>query len=53
MLSEKNATRANAIGRLVGVHIIDDALKDTLRDIRNLNIKKKNYQGTLEKLEKI
>lgn len=52
LLSEKNATRANAIGRLVGVHIVDDALKDTLKDIRNLNMRKKNHGDTLEKLEK-
>ncbi|CCQ93074.1 putative RecF/RecN/SMC N-terminal domain protein [[Clostridium] ultunense Esp] len=51
LLSEKNATRANAIGRLVGVHIIDDALKDTLRDIRNLNIKRKNHEEMLESLQ--
>ena len=52
LLSEKNSSRANAIGRLVGVHIIDDALKDTLKDIRNLNIKKKNYEENLEVLYK-
>lgn len=51
LLSEKNATRANAIGRLVGVHIIDDALKDTLKDIRNLNIKRRNREESLEKLK--
>lgn len=51
LLSEKNATRANAIGRLVGVHIIDDALKDTLRDIRNLNIKRKNHEEMLKSLQ--
>ena len=50
LLSEKNSTRANAIGRLVGVHIVDDALKDTLKDIRNLNIKKKSYEDTLKDL---
>ncbi|HSH35072.1 AAA family ATPase [Schnuerera sp.] len=51
LLSEKNATRANAIGRLVGVHIIDDALKDTLKDTRNLNIKKKNHEENLGNLK--
>ncbi|WP_236911917.1 AAA family ATPase [Clostridium sp. Cult1] len=51
LLSEKNSTRANAIGRLVGVHIIDDALKDTLKDIRNLNIKRKNHEEILENLK--
>lgn len=50
LLSEKNSIRANAIGRLVGVHIVDDALKDTLKDIRNLNIKKKSYEETLKEL---
>lgn len=52
LLSEKNSTRANAIGRLVGVHIIDDALKNTLKDTRNLNIRKKSYEESLEKLQK-
>lgn len=50
LLSEMASTRANAIGRLVGVHIVDDALKDTLRDIRSLKLEKKAYQETLEKL---
>lgn len=52
LLSEKNSTRANSIGRLVGVHIVDDALKDALKDIRNLNIKKKNHENNLEQFEK-
>lgn len=52
LLSEKNSTRANAIGRLVGVHIVDDALRETLKDIRNLNIKRRNHEEVLEKLQK-
>ncbi|NLW22343.1 MAG: AAA family ATPase [Tissierellia bacterium] len=51
LLSEKNATKANAIGRLVGVHIIDDALKDVLKDIRNLNIDIKKQEEILENLK--
>ncbi|GFN36471.1 AAA family ATPase [Tepidimicrobium xylanilyticum] len=51
LLSEKNSAKANAIGRLVGVHIIDDAIKDTLKDIRNLNLKKKNLEEMLKKLQ--
>lgn len=47
LLSEKTAIRANAIGRLVGVHYVDEAVSDTLKDIRNLNLIKKN---TLEQL---
>ena len=56
LLSEKTVTRANAIGRLVGVHFVDDAVADTLKDIRNLNIVKKNTEEQLikqmEELEK-
>ena len=49
LLSEKSATRANAIGRLVGVHLVDDAISDTLKDIRNLGILKKTTNEQLEK----
>jgi len=50
LLSQTTATKANAIGRLVGVHIIDDALSDTLKDIKNLKSKKRNHEEALEKL---
>lgn len=51
LLSEKNSTKANSIGRIVGVHIVDDALKDTLKDIRNLKAKRKNHKNVLEGLQ--
>ncbi|MCR2042710.1 AAA family ATPase [Anaerosalibacter massiliensis] len=51
LLSEKTSTRANAIGRLVGVHIIDDAVGETLKDIRNLNLSRRNLTNQLDKLE--
>lgn len=51
LLSEKTSVRASAIGRLVGVNIIDDALKDVLRDNRNLNINKKNTEDNIQKIE--
>ncbi|TJX16234.1 hypothetical protein E9840_00660 [Tissierella creatinini] len=38
LLSEKTSTRASAIGRLVGVNIVDVALRDVLKDIRGLNV---------------
>lgn len=44
LLSEKSSTRASAIGRLVGVNIIDDALKDVLKDTRALSITKKHLE---------
>ncbi|SHI00296.1 AAA family ATPase [Sporanaerobacter acetigenes] len=50
LLSEKTVTRANAIGRLVGVHIVDDAVGGTLKDIRNLNLLKKNLEDQLDTL---
>lgn len=50
LLSEKTSVRANAIGRLVGVHIIDKAIANTLKDIRNLNTKKKSVEDKLKEL---
>ncbi len=44
LLSEKTSTRASAIGRLVGVDIIDEALRETLKDIRSLNITRKSLE---------
>lgn len=51
LLSEKTSTRASAIGRLIGVNIIDDALKETLRDLRNSSIQKKNKDSHISSLK--
>lgn len=51
LLSEKTSVRASGIGRLVGVNIVDDALKDVLKDNRNLNINKKNIEENIQRLE--
>lgn len=50
LLSEKTSTRANAIGRLVGVDIIDEALREVLRDLRNLNQTKNLKEESIEEL---
>jgi len=50
LLSEKTSVRANAIGRLVGVNIIDDALTDVLKDMKNLNTSRKNTEKRIEVL---
>lgn len=50
LLSEKTSTRANAIGRLVGVDIIDEALREVLRDIRNLNLTKNTKEASIKEL---
>jgi hypothetical protein len=49
-LSEKTSTRANAIGRLVGVNILDDAIKETVKDIKNINSRKKNLEESLDNI---
>ena len=48
LLTEKASTRANAIGRLVGVDIVDDALRDVLRDVRALNQLRKQKEEALQ-----
>lgn len=50
LLTEKSSTRANAIGRLVGVDIVDDALREVLRDMRSLSLDKKIKEETLLKI---
>jgi len=52
LLSEKSSTRASAIGRLVGVNIVDDALREVLKDIRALNTTQKNLEENSIKLQK-
>lgn len=51
LLSERGSLRANSIGRLVGVNIIDDSLKETLKDIRNLSSEKKHIDNNMEELK--
>ena len=51
LLSEKPSTRANAIGRLVGVNLLDDALREVLKDIRNISIKKREIEESLAAID--
>ena len=50
LISEKAVTRANAIGRLVGVNIVDEAISSTLKDVRSLNITRKSLEDQLNSL---
>lgn len=52
LLSEMSSTKSNAIGRLVGVDIIDDTLRETLKDNKNLNTSKKQTEELLIYLDK-
>lgn len=51
LLSERGSTRSNSIGRLVGVNIIDDALRESLRDSRNLSNNKRIIDDKILELE--
>lgn len=51
LLSERGSVRANSIGRLVGVNVIDDSLRETLRDIRNLSGDKRHIDNKVLDLE--
>lgn len=51
LLNEKTSVRASAIGRLVGVNYIDDALRETIRDDKNLLNNLKSLEIRKEKLK--
>lgn len=50
MLAETGATRAKALGRLVGVHIIDRAMQSTVTDITRLQQQIKQWDQQLDDL---
>lgn len=51
LLQEKDSNKANAIGRLVGIHYIDQAQRNVNRDIVGLNRDKKYQEDQLTALE--
>lgn len=52
LLSQRGSVRASSIGRLVGVDLIDESLRETLRDVRNLSIEERNANNLVVELEK-
>ena len=56
LLNEKPSVRASSIGRLVGVNYIDDALRETIRDNKQINTKLKDEylekENLIEELKK-
>lgn len=50
LLSEKDSTKASAIGRLIGVNIIDEALREALKDLRDFNNQKKVIDEKINEL---
>ncbi|MBS4535987.1 AAA family ATPase [Clostridium sp. D2Q-14] len=51
LLSQKNSIKANAIGRLVGVHVVDKAVQNTIKDTRSLTIKNNSLKDDIDTLE--
>lgn len=51
LVSQTGSTKAKAIGRLTGVHIIDNAIKDCLADLKRENQAQSKYKKELENLE--
>lgn len=52
LLSESGSVKASSIGRLVGVNIIDDALRESLSDSRKLIMQKNSIDLLVGDLEK-
>jgi len=51
LLTETGSTRARAIGRLLGVHVVDAALRGTHRDLRNLKSTVSATERDISRLE--
>lgn len=51
LLSESPSTRAAVIGRLIGVHLVDDAIKEISKEIRQLTIATNASEKQIETIE--
>lgn len=51
MLSESGSTRAKAIGRLTGIHIIDRSIRDCVTDIRRENQTRERISGEIKDID--
>lgn len=51
LLSESPATRASAIGRLTGVHVVDAAVKEKAKDIRKITIDTNSSEKRISELD--
>ncbi|MEJ8785627.1 AAA family ATPase [Peptoniphilus sp. HCN-40583] len=51
LLQETDAYKAQAIGRMVGVDLLDETMRDTLRDKKQISIRREMLQGDLEETE--
>lgn len=51
LISESGALRAKAIGRMIGLHILDKSIKDTSTDLRRENQTKDRLNSELEDID--
>lgn len=51
LLAESPAVRANTIGRLTGVHLVDAAIKDKAKEIRQLTVSSNATEKQIEELD--
>ncbi|GFR35295.1 AAA family ATPase [Thermobrachium celere] len=52
LLSQPNSYKSKAIGRIVGLHIIDEAIKEINREISSIQVEKRNLKDDLDNLDK-
>lgn len=52
LLQETDAYKAQAIGRMVGVDLLDETMRDTLRDKKQISLRRELMEKDLEETEK-
>jgi DNA repair exonuclease SbcCD ATPase subunit len=51
LLEQTSSIRAKTLGRISGAHFLDMAIRDTTKDLSQLNLRMKQEQAEIEKLE--
>ncbi|MFC0471983.1 AAA family ATPase [Halalkalibacter kiskunsagensis] len=51
LLEQTSSIRAKTLGRISGAHFLDMAIRDTTKDLSQLNIRMKQEQATIDKLQ--
>lgn len=51
LLEQTSAVRAKTLGRISGAHYLDMAIRDTSKDLSQLNVRMKQEEQAIEKLE--
>ncbi|WP_332690384.1 AAA family ATPase [Halalkalibacter lacteus] len=51
LLEQTSSIRAKTLGRISGAHFLDMAIRDTTKDLSQLNVRMKQEQAVIEKLQ--